>query len=69
MTDEEVEAILAKGESAEGYYAARAEVQDREFYILDSVNQTIWFDCYAWIEQGNEGIPDTFEKLREENAK
>ena len=58
MTDEEAKAILAKGESAEGYYTAKAELQDKEFYVEDYANKTIWFDYYAWLERDNVFIPE-----------
>ena len=50
MTDEEAEAILAKGEEAEGYYEAEVELEDKEFYGLDYAHKTVYFDYYAYVE-------------------
>lgn len=51
MTDEEAEAIIAKGESAEGYYAAEAELNWASWYWNEPTTNTIYFDYYFYLEE------------------
>ena len=50
MTDAEAQAIIAQGEDAEGYYAAEAELEGKNWFYMDGKTGTIYYDYYAWEE-------------------
>lgn len=50
MTDAEAQAILDQGKDAEGYYAAEAELEGKNWFYMDGKTGTVYYDYYAWLE-------------------
>ena len=59
MTDAEAQAIIAQGEDAEGYYAAEAELEGKNWFCMDGKTGTIYFDYYAWLDSDASKPADT----------